>query len=294
MRRTMLFIPGNSPAMLLNADIHQSDAIILDLEDAVSPSEKDAARLLVRNAIKTLQYRGAEIIVRINPLDTDYIGDDLKTVVPLKPSLIMPTKVSGPDCVLAVSGMIARIEKENGMEENTVGLIPLLETAEGIENAYQIAKCDKRVKALFLGAEDLTSDLQAIRSKPSEEILYARGRIVMAARAAGVDVYDTPFTDVNDDEGLLKDATFARSLGFTGKASISPRHVPMINEVFSPSEKDIAYAHEVMAVIEEAKRLGKGAISLHGKMIDKPIVDRARRVLEAAEALGLTGGECNE
>lgn len=294
MRRTMLFIPGNSPAMLLNADIHLSDAIILDLEDAVSPSEKDAARLLVKGAIKTLQYRGTEIIVRVNPLDTEYIRDDLQTIVPLKPSLIMPTKVSGADYVLAVSKMIADIEKEHGMAENTVGLIPLLETAEGIENAYQIAKCDKRVKALFLGAEDLTSDLQAIRSKPSEEILYARGRIVMAARAAGVDVYDTPFTDVNDDEGLLKDATFARSLGFTGKASISPRHVPIINEVFSPSEKDIAYALEVMAVIEEAKRLGKGAISLHGKMVDKPIVDRARRVLEAAESLGLHGGENNE
>ncbi len=294
MRRTMLFIPGNSPAMLLNADIHLSDAIILDLEDAVSPSEKDAARLLVKGAVRTLQYRGAEIIVRVNPLDTEYIRDDLQTIVPLRPSLIMPTKVSGADYVLAVSKMIADIEKEHGMAENTVGLIPLLETAEGIENAYQIAKCDRRVKALFLGAEDLTSDLQAIRSKPSEEILYARGRIVMAARAAGVDVYDTPFTDVNDDEGLLKDAAFARSLGFTGKASISPRHVPIINEVFSPSEKDIAYAREVMAVIEEAKRLGKGAISLHGKMVDKPIVDRARRVLEAAEALGLTGGEYNE
>lgn len=294
MRRTMLFIPGNSPAMLLNADIHQSDAIILDLEDAVSPSEKDAARLLVKGAIRTLQYRGTEIIVRVNPLDTEFIRDDLETVIPLKPSLIMPTKVSGPDYVLAVSKMMADIEQANGMEEGAVGLIPLLETAEGIENAYQIARCDRRVKALFLGAEDLTSDLQAIRSKPSEEILYARGRIVMAARAAGVDVYDTPFTDVNDDEGLLKDATFARSLGFTGKASISPRHVPAINEVFSPSEKDIAYAREVMAAIEEARRLGKGAISLHGKMVDKPIVDRARRVLEAAEALGLTGGEYNE
>ena len=166
-----------------------------------------------------------------------------------------------------------------------------METAEGIENAYLIAKSDKRVKALFLGAEDLTSDLSAIRSKESKEILYARGRIVMAARAAGIDVYDTPFTDVNDDEGLFRDASFARSLGFSGKASISPRHVAAINEVFSPSFQDIDYSKEVMAIIEEAKKLGKGAIALHGKMIDKPIVNRARRVLEAAKALGLIGGE---
>lgn len=289
MRRTMLFIPGNSPAMLLNADIHQADAIILDLEDAVSPSEKDAARILVRNAVRALQYRGTELIIRVNPLGTDYIREDLETVVPLCPSLIMSTKVASPDDVREVARMISQIEQKNGMAAGSVGLIPLLETAEGLENAFQIAKADPRVKALFLGAEDLTSDLQAIRSKPGEEILWARGRIVMAARAAGVDVYDTPFTDVNDNEGIVSDASFARSLGFTGKAAISPRHVPFINEVFSPSEKDIAYALEVMAVIEEAKRLGKGAISLHGKMVDKPIVDRAHRVLEAARALGLGG-----
>ena len=148
------------------------------------------------------------------------------------------------------------------------------------------------MRAIFLGAEDLTSDLQAVRSKEGPEILYARGRVVMAARAAGIDCYDTPFTDVNDEEGLRQDARFARALGFTGKASISPRHVPAINEVFSPSLADIEYAREVMAAIAEGERLGRGAVSLRGKMVDKPIVDRARRVLEAARALGL-GGEDN-
>jgi citrate lyase subunit beta/citryl-CoA lyase len=285
----MLFIPGNSPAMLLNADIHQSDAIILDLEDAVAPDQKDAARILVRNAIQSLDYGKTEIIVRINPLDTEYIRGDLEAVVPLKPHLIMPTKVSDAEYIRQVVEMMDEIEEKHGIPVGTVGLIPLLETAEGIENAYSIAKSSKRIKALFLGAEDLSTDLQAIRSKKSDEILYARGRIVLAARAAGIEVYDTPFTDVNDDEGLLQDATFARSIGFTGKASISPRHVTMINEVFSPSLADIAYAQEVMEVIEEGKRQGKGAVSLKGKMIDKPIVDRARKVLEAARELGLGG-----
>lgn len=289
MRRTMLFIPGNSPAMLLNADIHQSDAVILDLEDAVAPGEKDAARVLVRNAIQALDYGKTEIIVRINPLDTDYIRGDLEAIVPLKPDLIMPTKVSDAEYIRQVDQMMNEIEEKHGIPVGTVGLIPLLETAEGIENAYSIAKSSKRVKALFLGAEDLSTDLQAIRSKKSDEILYARGRIVLAARAAGVEVYDTPFTDVNDDEGLLQDATFARSIGFTGKASISPRHVSAINEVFSPSLEDITYAQEVMEAIEEGKRQGKGAVSLRGKMIDKPIVDRARKVLEAARELGLGG-----
>ncbi len=289
MRRTMLFIPGNSPSMLLNADIHQSDAIILDLEDAVAPDQKDAARLLVRNAIQSLDYGKTEIIVRINPLDTDYIRDDLEAIVPLKPHLIMPTKVSCAEYIYKVVEMMDEIEEKHGIPVGTVGLIPLLETAEGIENAYSIAKSSKRIKALFLGAEDLSTDLQAIRSKKSDEILYARGRIVLAARAAGIEVYDTPFTDVNDDEGLLQDASFARSIGFTGKASISPRHVSMINEVFSPSLADIAYAQEVMEVIEEGKRQGKGAVSLKGKMIDKPIVDRARKVLDAARELGLGG-----
>lgn len=289
MRRTMLFIPGNSPAMLLNADIHQSDAVILDLEDAVTPGEKDAARVLVRNAIQALDYGKTEIIVRINPLDTDYIRGDLEAIVPLKPDLIMPTKVSDAEYIHQVDQMMNEIEEKHGIPVGTVGLIPLLETAKGIENAYSIAKSSKRVKALFLGAEDLSTDLQAIRSKKSDEILYARGRIVLAARAAGVEVYDTPFTDVNDDEGLLQDATFARSIGFTGKASISPRHVSAINEVFSPSLEDITYAQEVMEAIEEGKRQGKGAVSLRGKMIDKPIVDRARKVLEAARELGLGG-----
>lgn len=290
MRRSMLFIPGNNPGMLLNADVYGADALILDLEDAVAPLEKDAARTLVAGALKNLPYQGVEIIVRVNPLGTPFIEEDIRAIVPLKPQMLMPTKVSGPKDVLAVAEMLDKEEAAQGVEPGSIGLIPLLETAQGIENAYAIACSHKRVRAIFLGAEDLTSDLQAIRSKEGPEILYARGRVVMAARAAGIDCYDTPFTDVNDEEGLYQDAQFARALGFTGKASISPRHVPAINEVFSPSLADIEYAREVMAAIAEGERLGRGAVSLRGKMIDKPIVDRARRVLEAARALGL-GGE---
>lgn len=287
MRRSMLFIPGNSPAMLLNADVHGADAVILDLEDAVAPSEKDAARVLVRNAVRALQYKNAEIIIRVNPLETAFCREDMEAVTPLRPSLIMPTKVADADTIAAFAAMLDEMEPKHGVPAGSIGLIPLLETAEGIENAYRIAKASPRVKALFLGAEDLSSDLRAKRTKEGKEIVYSRGRILTAARAAGVDAYDTPFTDVNDDEGLIADATLARELGFTGKAAISPRHVEGINRVFSPSEKEIDYAREVLEAIEEGARQGKGAVSLHGKMIDKPIVDRAKYVLEVAKALGV-------
>jgi len=173
------------------------------------------------------------------------------------------------------------------MEKGSVGLIPLIETALGIENAFQIASACPRVKAIFLGGEDLTADLHCKRTKQGEEIAYARSRMVCAARAAGVEVYDTPFTDVHDDEGIYADAKKAKSLGFTGKSAISPRHVKAINEVFSPSLQDIEYAYEVMEAIRIGKEQGKGAVSLRGKMIDAPIVARARQTIEAAQELGL-------
>ena len=289
MRRSMLFIPGNTPNLLMNGDILGADAVILDLEDAVSPAEKDSARILVRNILKDLRYKGCEIIVRINPVDTEYWQKDLDEIIPLKPDLIMPPKSSSGDYVRTVSDYIGLLEEKCGFEKNTVKLIPLIETALGVENAYDIASACDRVAAIFLGAEDLTADLRCIRTKESREILYARQRLVTAARAAEVDVYDTPFTDVDDLEGLVKDAETAKSMGFTGKASISPRHVDGINTVFSPTEKEIAYAHEVMETIERAKKEGKGVVALRGKMIDAPIVNRAKRVLEMEKAI--FGGE---
>lgn len=285
MRRSMLFIPGNTPNLLMNADVLGADSIILDLEDAVSLAEKDAARILVRSALRSLGYKGCEVIVRINPIETDFWKKDLDEVIPLRPGMIMPTKVSCADDVRTVSDYIAQVEERCGMEKNTVRLIPLIETAMGVENAFAIASADPRVAAIFLGGEDLTADLRCKRTKEGNEIFYARCRMVNAARAAGVDVYDTPFTDVDDIDGLYKDAAFAKSLGFTGKASISPRHVAGINEVFSPTQADIDYAHEVMETIRMAKAQGKGVVSLRGKMIDAPIVTRARQVIEMEKAI---------
>lgn len=287
MRRSMLFLPGNTPNMLINGSCLGADAVIFDLEDAVSPAEKDAARILVRNTMKYMDFHGCEIIVRINSIDTPYWKQDINEILPQKPDLILLPKTGSAQDVEAADDYLAKAEAKLGLSPNTVGLMPLIETALGVENAFAIASARPRVAALFLGAEDLTADLRCQRTKEGREIEYARHRLVVAARAAGVDVYDTPFTDVNDDEGIWTDAKLAKALGFTGKASISPRHVEVINAVFSPTKKEIDYAYEVMDAIALAKAQGKGAIALHGKMIDAPIVSRAQQTIAAAQALGL-------
>ena len=287
MRRSMLFLPGNTPNMLINGNCLGSDAVIFDLEDAVSPAEKDAARILVRNTMRYMDFRGCETIIRINSTDTPYWRADLEALMPWKPQLILLPKTGRAQDILEVDAWMSELEDKLGMERNTVGLMALIETALGVENSFAIATASKRVKALFLGAEDLTADLQCKRTKEGREIEYARTRLVAAARAAGVDVYDTPFTDVNDDEGIWTDTRLAKALGFTGKASISPRHVEVINQVFSPTEKEIDYAYEVMEAIALAKKQGRGVIALRGKMIDAPIVARAKQTIAAAEALGL-------
>ena len=287
MRRSMLFLPGNNPNMLINGNCLGADSVIFDLEDAVSPDEKDAARILVRNTMRYMDFQGCEIIVRINSIDTPYWQKDIDAVLPYGPGLILLPKTGSAADVLAADAYITQTEEKLGLQAGSVGLMALIETALGVENAFAIASATPRVKALFLGAEDLTADLQCKRTKEGREIEYARTRLVVAARAAGVEVYDTPFTDVNDEAGIETDAALAKSLGFSGKASISPRHVEVINRVFSPTLEEIDYAYEVVQAIALAKKQGKGAIALRGKMIDAPIVLRAQRTIAMAQALGL-------
>lgn len=285
MRRTMLFLPGNNPNMLINGGYLGADSVIFDLEDAISPDEKDSARILVKNVLKSLEFGSCEMIIRINALDTPYWEEDIEEMIPLRPDVVMPAKVSDQAYIHRLIGKIRSVEAKSGVTK-PIQVMPLIETALGLENAFQIATADKRIAALYLGAEDLTADLRSPRTKEGHEIFYARARLVSAARAAGIEAYDTPFTDIDDPAGLERDARLAKSLGFSGKAVISPRHVDIVNAVFSPSREEIEYAGDVFAAIEEARRKGKGAISLRGKMIDAPIVERARIVLEAARELG--------
>ena len=283
----MLFLPGNNPNMLINGNCLGADAVIFDLEDAVAPAEKTAARILVRNTMRYMDFGTCGRIVRINSIDTPYWKKDLEQILPEKPDLILLPKTSCAADIQEADRYITLLEKKLGMKANTVGLMALIETAMGVENAFAIASSSKRVRALFLGAEDLTADLRCKRTKEGREIEYARTRLVVAARAANIDVFDTPFTDVNDDEGIVVDAELAKALGFSGKASISPRHVEVINRVFSPTMAEIDYAYEVVESIRIAKEQGKGAIALRGKMIDAPIVARAERTISMAVEMGL-------
>lgn len=280
MRRTMLFLPGNAPNMLINGDVLGADSIIFDLEDAVAPDEKDAARILVRNTLKYQKPTACETIIRINPLDTQEWRADLEEVIPCRPDLIMPAKAGCGQDIKVVADYMAQIEEQAGIQVGSTGILPLVETVLGVEKAFEIASAHRRVAGLFLGGEDFTADLHCKRTKEGQEIFYARSRIVCAARACGLDAYDTPFTDVEDMQGLVKDSQLARSLGFSGKAVISPRHVETVNAVFSPAPEEIQYARDVVEAIEEGKRQGKGAVSLRGKMIDAPIVKRAMQILD--------------
>ena len=279
MRRSLLFLPGNNPNLMINGDVLGADAIIFDLEDAVAPDEKDAARILVRNALEFLDFSSVEVVIRINSVDNNGFWKlDLDEIIPRNPQCILVPKALDAAYIRTVSAYMGEVESRHGIT-SPVKIIALIETAIGLENAFAIAAADPRITAIFLGAEDLTADLHSARTKSGEEIAYARGRVVAAARAANIEVYDTPFTDVNDNEGIVADAKLAKTFGFSGKAAISPRHVGVINRVFSPTQDELDYAHRVLQAIEEARAQGKGAVSLFGKMIDAPIVLRAQRVL---------------
>lgn len=278
--RNMLFIPGNNPRMLTSGDYLGSDMLVIDLEDSVAPDQKDAARFLSRNAIQVLNYT-VPFCVRINSIETPYWKEDLRQLLPLGPSFIMIPKSDSAACIRTVSEEMTRLEKEFSIG-TPVSIIALIETAKGIECAYEIACSDERVFALYLGAEDLTADLHAKRTREGTEILYARSRLISAARAAGKEAYDTPFTDVDDLDGLAQDALFAKQLGFDGKTAINPRHLHIINRAFTPTQAEIDYAKEVLQAEADGRRAGKGAVSLHNKMIDAPIVARARYTLKNA------------
>lgn len=286
LRRTMLFLPGNNPGMLQNGGIFGADSLILDLEDAVAPAEKDTARLLVAHALREVDYSGCEKVVRINTLDT-FGKQDIRAIVPCRPDALLVPKVQSAEDIRAVAAEIAAVEQAG---QAPVGIIALIETPRGLAEAYSIASASARLLALALGAEDYTASLGAQRTKEGTEIVSARAALVNAAAAAGIQSIDTPFTDVNDEEGLVKDTAFAKQLGFKGKLTINPRQIDSIHTVFNPSSKEIDWAERVMLAIRQAEAEGSGVASLDGKMVDAPIVNRAERTLYLADLLGLRRG----
>ena len=287
LRRTMLFMPGNNPGMLQNAGVLGADSIILDLEDAVSLTEKDSARILVREAIKNVDYTNVEIVVRVNPFTTDFAKQDIDVIARVKPDTLMIPKATEEE-LKAIDEMLIEIEAQEGYKKGIIKLIPIVETAYGVENVYSIIKSSDRIVAILLGGEDLTTDLGIKRTKEGEEIFYARNRVAVACTAMKVDSIDTPFTDTKDFEGLERDTFKAKSLGLTGKSAIYPRQIDTINSVYDPTPDEIKHAKTVLEAMKQAEKEGKGVFSLDGKMVDAPIINRAKNTVELAKLLGLT------
>ena len=291
--RSLLFMPGNNPGMLGNAASLGADAVIFDLEDAVALREKDAARILVHNALKKLpKNQATSVIVRINALDTPQWKADVDAVVEAGTEGILLPKASTPDDIRTLAAAVEAAEKRRAPGLPEVYLIGLVETALGIESAYEIAKSHPRLKALQLGAEDLTLELGAKRTPKGDEVLYSRMRLIIACRAARIMALDTPYPFVTDLEGLAADTAFAAQLGFDGKTVISPHHVSVINGAFTPAADQIAWSKRVIAAALQAEKEGKGAVSLDGMMIDLPIIKRAENLLSRAGLLD-TATEAN-
>jgi citrate lyase subunit beta/citryl-CoA lyase len=286
LRRTMLFVPGNDSGKVLHAGIYHPDSIVFDLEDAVSIYEKDAARDLVKNALAYNEYP-CEVGVRINHISTPYGYDDLEEIMKVRPDFIRLPKSEDEEDIVKVDKIITKAEQQHGYEPGTVKMVLTIETAKGILNSYRLATASKRVVAIGIGAEDLSADLKATRTKTGREIFFAKSALLLSARAAGIQAIDNVFADVSDMEGFAADVRFGKELGFDGKSVIHPKHVAVVHRIYSPSEQEIGKAKAVLAAYQEALANKSGVIALNGKMIDGPIVARAERVLQYARAMGI-------
>ena len=283
-RRSRLYVPGSEPKYFINAALHGSDGVILDLEDSVHVSEKAAARLLVRNALRAVDFLGCERMVRINQIPLGL--EDLDEVVPESPDLILIPKVESSEHIIEADRRIAEIKSNYGITR-PIWLMPILESALGIENAFSIAKASPQIVALTIGLEDYTADLGVVKTLAGNESLYARQRVVNAARAAGVLAIDSVFGDVGNLEGLRAWALNSRALGFEGMGCVHPMQIPVIHEAFAPSAAEIERARKIVAAYDEAQEKGLGVVSLGSKMIDPPVVQRALKLMARAKAMGL-------
>ncbi|WP_092590547.1 citrate (pro-3S)-lyase subunit beta [Acidaminobacter hydrogenoformans] len=287
LRRTMMFVPGNNPGLIAEAHIYGADALMFDLEDSVKLSEKDSARFLVYQALKTINYGDIEKVVRVNPLNTPYGKADIEAMIFAGADIIRLPKSETAQDVIDVDEWITECEKRAGLEQGTIGMMAAIESGLGILNALSIATASPRLIGIAIGAEDFVTDLKTTRSTEGSELFTARSLLVFAARAAGIAVLDTVFADVNDDEGFRREVQTIKQLGFDGKSVINPRQIGPVVEIFTPTAKEIDHAERVIEALKEAEAKGLGVISLDGKMIDKPVVDRAERVLKMAEAAGV-------
>ena len=284
LRRSMLFVPGSNAAMISNTFIYKPDSIMFDLEDAVALKEKDSARILVAHALQHPLYQEIETVVRVNPLDSEFGLNDLNAVARAGVDVVRMPKTETAQDVVDMDLAITEIEKACGREVGSTKMLAAIESPLGITQANQIATASKRLIGIALGAEDYVRNLKTERSPEGIELLFARCSILQAARAAGIQAFDTVYSNANNEEGFLKEAALIKQLGFDGKSLVNPRQIELLHNLFAPTQKDVDQAEKIIAAAEEAERNGLGVVSLNGKMIDAPIIDRARLVLERAKS----------
>ncbi|GAU77614.1 CoA ester lyase [Fusibacter sp. 3D3] len=290
LRRTMLFCPANKPKHLFTSMIYEPDCIIFDLEDAVPFNEKGAARDLLVEALKVVDYGKVEIFARINALYTDFGADDVRALVPAGlRRLRLPMCESASD-VKELDALLTEVENEHKIEAGSVKIQCAIETPKGVVNSLEIALASKRVTSISFGAEDFTRTLGTDRTKAGSELFLARSTVALNANIAEVDAIDTVYADVEDEEGFIKEVESAKNLGFAGKSCIHPSQVELVHKIYTPNQKDIEAS---IKIIEAAKNadIGKGGvIVVDGKMIDIPVIAKAERILELAVGAGIQIG----
>jgi citrate lyase subunit beta/citryl-CoA lyase len=279
LRRSRLYLPGNEPKYFINAGLHEPDGLILDLEDSVAPTQKDAAQLLVRNALRSVDFYGGERMVRINQLPKGL--DDLKFIVPHNVHVILIPKCESTEQVKEVEKEVDTLKKEHNIKSE-IYFMPIIESAKGIIKSFEIASASKNNCSLAIGLEDYTADIGTQRTEEGKESYFARSMVVNAARAVGIQPIDTVYSDVSNMEGLRQSVIEAKALGFEGKGCIHPRQVKVVHEAFAPKNEEIEKAKKIVLAFEEAKKKGLGVVSLGSKMIDPPVVKRAIKTIELA------------
>jgi len=284
--RTMFFVPGNDPHKIVKSEVYRPDCIIYDLEDAVSITEKDSARILVKHALEEIRP-DIRVGVRINGIDTPFFEEDVRTITPLCPDFLRLPKTEKPKEVQLLDKFISEIEQANNIEVGTIKIVCTIETALGVYNAYQLATASPRVIAIGLGAEDFCTDMKTTRSADSEELRYARGKIVLEAHAAKVMALDFVYSDVKNTEGFRNNVLAGKQLGYTGKSVVHPDQIAIVHECYTPTAKEIEHANAVLSSYDEAVANGSGVIALNGKMIDTPMVTRAKDILAYAQEAGV-------
>ena len=291
LRRSMMFLNAQKPSLIKDPYLYGADSLMLDLEDAVAVTAKDTARFSLYQALKNVDYRGCERVVRINGLDTEYWKEDIRCSVAGGADVLRIPKTEDARMVKAVEDAVLAAEREFNRTEGSTLLMAALESAKGVMNAYEICTSSERMIGIALSGGDYTKDLQTKITGTGVELMGARQHMIIAARAAGVQCFDTVWTDLDNLEGFRKEVMLIKDMGFDGKSIINPRQIPIVHEVFTPSMKEIIFSEKVIREIDSKRKEGIGVFTVDGKMIDIAFYDGAQRVIALAKASGVYKGE---